>query len=714
MKQLRQVSVFVLVGMLWTGWFGSSALYADLVTLNNGDEIFGSISEASAEKVVVLKDGQPLQYVASQVMKIEFETFRMIPGEHAPESVTDPVIRRYLDAPFSETEYPEALRVFLRDEDRLDIDREGTFTLARHHTFVILKETGREAANRSFSYFPDMENFAIAHARSITPGKPGVLGLMGQKGSVHYLSDRTIADETDFSDTPLYARRHTVQFAVPEVGPGSVVDVLFRVNRFKPDPLKPFFFEKIMQGWEPKRLSRLEIRVPKGLRLLFSVEENGIPVSIAQREDGDFLIHTFEASDTPAILEEPLMPGISRMAPRVVCSLEDTWENIARRYHTLLEAKARVAVDDSLLKDLTAKICGPVPDVEGKVRALFGYVAREIELLPISPSEFSHEPIDPVKVFHARQGTMADKAFFYHVLLSIAGIEHSLALVSPFDDGAWRSDVPCLLQGSYLAVEIPGVSGVLSINLPVSQDQSPQVRPTFLQGAAGIRLPSGQPFAIPQVEAEGEGESTRINAGIAENGTLTMEIWSHPRGAMETGYRALKAKRRDELAKMFQQIFHREFPGARLQDFSFTNLEDLNKPVEGYFRLEVPNFALRSGGDLLVIPLPVNKSDYSTANVGAPERRVDLAWSQYYANDQRITLRLPPGYVPYALPEGVISQADGMSYFSAFGFEIDRVTFRDAYRRTIRTLPAGKYVDYRRFIEKMSETADQWIVVKKK
>jgi hypothetical protein len=251
------------------------------------------------------------------------------------------------------------------------------------------------------------------------------------------------------------------------------------------------------------------------------------------------------------------------------------------------------------------------------------------------------------------------------------------------------------------------------MNAPINEYTGPDVRPAFLQGAEGIRLPGGTPVSLAMIAPEGEAQHSEITAEILENGTLKYRETDRVTGTAEADLRTFRSLRQEEIEKTFQQIVHGDFPGARLTGVRFENLDDLTKPLSVEFGMEVPEFALKSGDDLLVFPIPVMKSSYKASEVGAVERRENLAWETFNHAEQTISVKLPPGYSVYALPQGTTAWADGFLYASSVGFAADTLRFRDLYRRTVRELPATKYESYKRFVEERSKTPTQWIVIRR-
>jgi len=715
LNHTKNASMSVVCFLVSLAMFGLTfSVNADVLTFNNGNEIFGNALSISSGVIEFEAVGGKQIYQATQAMKLEFETYKTVPGETTPASIKDPIIKKLLEKTPTSDEFPQASKIDVLDEDEFDIASDGSFKHTTHDIFVVIKEKAREYANHSFTYFPDIENYEVLYGRSITPPKGGFLGIIGgTPGSVRYISDQTVADETDFSRYPLYQKRHTVKFAIPEVNPGTIVDRKYSVIRNKCDPLRPFFAEKLFRGFEPRLVSRLIIRVPCEKKLLYKIEENGVSLSVNIHESNGKMVHIFEASGTTAILQEPEMPSVERIAPRVVCTLEDRWEDIAARFEKVISPIREKAMKDPSVKQALETACNNKTTNDEKTLAIFQFVGKEISLVGIAAKAYSFEPTDPEKILKLKQGNWTDKVFLYHVLLTMAGIQNRLVLFRTKNEGEWVSGAPNLMQSSFMTVELKNMPALLSMNIPQSETSSPDIRPSFMQGARGFTIPEGEMIDIPLTVPEKEGEKSVCEAWIKEDGSLKMKMNMFPMGQGETSLRALKYLRGDEKKKALENYLHNDYPGAKLLNYDLPNLDDMRKPVSLAMEFEVADFVVKSGSDLVAIPLPLGKAEYSAAKVGSPQRISDFNWPTLWHDEKNIIIHLPKGFTLYALPEGSYGFTDGLFYHSSFGYEIGKITFRDVFIRDSDILSVSDYPSYKKFIEDRSQTMNQWIIIAK-
>ncbi|MFZ2960246.1 MAG: DUF3857 domain-containing protein [Candidatus Ozemobacteraceae bacterium] len=682
-------------------------VHADVITLNNGDELSGTVVHADSAGLEFFTGGATSTFSASQMVKVEFESLRSIPGEETIESIKDPLVLAALKTPLTEKEFPEASLVDILDEDVFDVTSTGTWVYTSHHIFTVLKEKAREEANHAFSYFPDIESQEIVFGRSITP--PGE----GSLGSVRYVADRTIADEAENFQFPQYQRQHTVKFAIPEVNKGTIVDRMYRIKRIKADSLKPFHFEKLFRGFEPKQRVRLVVRVPDEISLNVSVEERDGKIIVERHSEGGKTEYSFTASNTTPVMEEPSMPDLDRTAPRVILSISPEWKQVASSFAERIAPIEARALESPDLKAACDKIVGNATEPDAKARALFGFVSGKISLVNVDPNGFTHEPLDPVTVLHQRQGNLLDKSFLYHCLLKHCGVDNRLALIRPWDDGNLATSAPALTQLRIMAVEIPEVKGALRLNVPESEFLSPDIQPAFLQGGQGIVLPSGDMISIPLVSPDLEGVSIHMDCEIHEDGTLFVHQAETPYGNSDSEWRKLKSMSADEIRKLISEALHEAFPGAKLLAFEPKNLDDVTKQMSLITEFSVPDYVIRSGTDLLAIPIPVEKSEYSAAQVGIPVRQNPMSWETLRSTKRSIRIKLPKGYTLHALPDSLFFEGSGFLYRSSFGYVVDRVLFKDEFRRERNELSSSDYPVFKRLIELRAKTADQWIIVKK-
>ncbi|MBF0547359.1 MAG: DUF3857 domain-containing protein [Candidatus Riflebacteria bacterium] len=687
----------------------------DVLTLNNGDELFGDAISANQGLVQFKTPEGVRKLTATEVLKLEFESFRKIDGEDSPEKIKDPVVRDSLANFPDEDHYQQAARVDVLDEERYDLNNDGTFSSEFRELFAVLKEKAREDANFSFSYFPDIEDFQIVYGRSVSPGAGGLASFLGtgQKGSVRYLSDRTIADESDFAEIPFYQRRHTVKFAIPEVNAGTLVDVKFRVIRKKNDPLKPFFVEKHFQDFEPSKISRLIVSVPKGKKVLYKLEEKSVKVKTQIQEENGRTIYSFEAADVPALLEEPQMPSLARMVSRVTFSVENDWTKVAETIRNLVVPLEEKALKDPVLSDFVEKTCQGKMKLSEKARALYICLARDISVVGVSPEDFSYQPSDPVEIIKRRQASLYDLGFLYHVCLRKLGVENELLLLREKETGNLVSEVPTFAQLGIIGVKIASESGPFAFNLPVCSEVGPEYLHPAIQGAVGISIQTGLPVEIPMIQCDNESRQVVSKVRILENGSIRVSRVTKYSGNFEIDMRSYKNFREKEIRVSLENIIHDEFHGAKLLDFKFENLQDVTKPLSLSIEFEVPDFALKSGGDFLVLPLPVDQSEYSATLVGPNVRQSDFYWPIKTQRSQEMEILIPEGYSIYAFPTGDWAAFGSLFYHSSFGFEINKVIFRDVYQRDTDLIPSENYKFFKKLIEEKSKTSERWIVFKK-
>ncbi len=700
------VATLFLAALILAG--GCAPASADVVTLNNGDELFGTLTRADAERIELVRNGSTTTWLVSQVVKVEFESFRAIPGEDTIESIKDPLIVAALKSPPTAKEYPQAARVDILDEFVIELTGRDTWTRTTRHIFAVLKEKARENANTSYGYFPDLDTQAILWGRSITPAKDGV-----GSGSVRYVADRTIADEADFYATPQYQRQHTVKYAIPEVNVGTIVDRCHRISRIKGDPFKPFGFEMSFRGTEPKKLARLIVKAPKDVPLSVEISERGAPILHEQREEDGKVVHVFTATDTPSILGEPGMAPLSQFVTRVNVSVPSSWAELIGDYAARVAPIASKALDTPAVQEACTRAIGNATEPLAKARALFGFVAREISYVGVAPGDFSHEPRDPALVLQQRQGNLLDKNFLYHCLLLRAGVPHNLVWLRPWRTGHLATGTPYFGQTSVLAVEIPDATDAMRLNLPTNELQSPNVQAALVQGAQGVRLPTGERLNVPLAAPETQGSTTTDKCEIGLDGTLTVQRTIRMRGEDESAWRGLKQLRAEHIRKLMEQSLHDEFPGAVLGNFEIVNLHDVTLPLSAVYDFTVPEYAIRSGNDLLAIPIPVAKNAYSAAGVGIPSRQTPMAWSTLTCERHTVSIKLPKGFTLHALPDSIFAGMPGYTYRSSFGFLVDRVLFFDEVRRDRQVLSPEEYPEFKRAVEERSKTADQWIVVRR-
>ncbi|HEX4047074.1 MAG TPA: DUF3857 domain-containing protein, partial [Elusimicrobiota bacterium] len=269
----------------------AGAARADIVFLNSGEELSGSVVSVSSAAVALRADGKETSYPVDRVLKVKLVRVFGVPGEEKAADVADPALKAVLKAPASPADYPDDGEVTYLDDKSCDIGSDRRAVCTHRVIQLVLRERDKEkAANVRFDYLDGRETGSIDWARSINGGK------------ISNLDDTSVEAGSEYSQYPAYDRLRSLKFALPDVATGSVVDYRDRVESEVGVATQPFTSSMFFRAFEPAVLTRFTVTAPKDLPL--GVVESGLPKdAVVRREDlrGGRVRRTWEVRGAPSI-----------------------------------------------------------------------------------------------------------------------------------------------------------------------------------------------------------------------------------------------------------------------------------------------------------------------------------------------------------------------------------------------------------------------------
>jgi hypothetical protein len=215
----------------------------------------------------------------------------------------------------------------------------------------------------------------------------------------------------------------------PELGPGDVVEVAFRSWTAGPvggraDP--PFYRLDYAggQSTHPVVYNEVDIESPHEHPIYADVV-NGRPDTHDEHDEGDKHVERLIWDKPVSAPDEPLAPPASEYLPTVVLSTFKDWSSFRAWY---AEAVRGFTEPDAQVRALAAKLTAGRATKDGKLRALFDFVADDIRYVNYVSGEW-WLPNRPQQLLARREGDCDDKALLLITLLKAVGIEAQEVMV---------------------------------------------------------------------------------------------------------------------------------------------------------------------------------------------------------------------------------------------------------------------------------------------
>jgi len=215
----------------------------------------------------------------------------------------------------------------------------------------------------------------------------------------------------------------------PELAAGDVVEVAFRSWTAGPvggrgDP--PFYRLDYAgsQSTHPVLHNEVIIDSPSD-RPIYADVVNGAPDRREEKVEGNRHVVRLVWESPVAVPDEPLAPPLSEVIPTVVLSTFRDWSAFRGWYG---EAVRGFTEPDAQVRQLAARLTRGETSRDGKLRALFDFVADDIRYVNYVSGEW-WLPNRPQQVLARREGDCDDKALLLITLLKAAGIDAQEVLV---------------------------------------------------------------------------------------------------------------------------------------------------------------------------------------------------------------------------------------------------------------------------------------------
>ena len=615
---------------------------------------------------------------------------------------------------------PETGAVILLDEQSVRVRPDGTIVGTGRRAAWILRQSGVESAGRLV--------LAKTHDSEIR----AMTGWNVTKGRAPAMATMKDVIETGLAPDTLYSDISVLTLPAPGVGPGSVVGFEWETER------KPISLEDIFEFQTdlPVARARYALTVPAG----WTIEPFWVNWKPQEGQPGTArgTSRVWEFVDVPAIEEEPLMPEARSLAGRLGVHIKppgpdrrslSSWADIGAWYEAFPRAlRAPDAAVSAKARELTAG----APDALSRLRALAGFVQREIRYVAVEIGVGGFRPHPAASVLANRYGDCKDKATLLASLLEAAGLASYYILVNTAR-GNLTPDSPASLYSFnhiVLAVCLPDdVTGeglpALAVHprlgrLLVFDPTYPYASlgrlPYYLQGNTALLVAngSGELLTLPMPEPKDNLLDRQGRFTLRADGTLEGHVRETRRGTLADATReALTDATGEERTKFIEAFLAAFFAGSTLLG---SEVKDLDEPLRDLvltYDVRIPNYAKIAGGMLVVRPRVLGDKRGRLEPNGDKPRLYPIDFGTTSEQRDEFVIELPGGYKVEGLPPA----ADLDLAFAAFSSRTEGqehgLVFRREYRVVQPVLPADRFEEAVKLFRAMDADQRQSVLLKK-
>lgn len=383
-----------------------------------------------------------------------------------------------------------------------------------------------------------------------------------------------------------------------------------------------FFREQDIGYWR----SEFVVVSPKGRDLI--IETNGAVPEPTVDESGPTVVRRWRVDKSPAALVEPGAVPIRELLPNVRIG----WGiSLERRLHNLVDTFEDQSVPDPRLRRIARRIVKGIPesDTDERAKRVYRWVLANIE---------QGRERDGRRIVIGRSGDLGFGFLYLTRLLNIptdiAVVENGLAQPpkGPISEAEafnnfvirlrtnrgerWLTVRDRFTPFGYLPAQLRGQEGYLLV-----QD-TPKVK-TSTEGS------------FDGVVYEGQGEIRPTgSASLALSRRFVGKYAIGVRGSIE---QVPEAQLHDAVES---QLLAKDLPGASLVKVEVLDRDDLDKPLTLEMQTEIPDFARRAAGGLVLSP-PFNPTLSNLATL--PSRQTTLLLGEASRVEIHLRMKLPEG-----------------------------------------------------------------------
>jgi hypothetical protein len=464
------------------------------------------------------------------------------------------------------------------------------------------------------------------------------------------------------------ARDKVIMFKNLEVG--DCIEYHYLDSLFNPPMDGQFDGGDIFQTTEPILRKEMTVTGPKSRPLKYMIK-NG-EVDFEKKEEGDRIAYRWHAENVPKIVTEPAMPSLYEIAPLVIYTTVESWEEISRWWGGIAESKYEMS--DELQAEVVSLTEGKTTRDE-KVDAIYHFVAQKVRYMGLGTGKKKgFEPKPAAETYETKYGVCRDVAALMVAMLREADVDCEIVLTSA--GSKVYEDVP-YMGFNHAIVAINNDDGSYTYADPTvenSVDWLPAVeaeQQVLVCNAGGSTLAD-----TPYSPAEDNMGHIKAVSNLSGPGLYTSEVSMTMHGFYDMALRSFfKRIPPAQLKMIFGYILQGVYPGAMLTGFTTSDPEDLTKPLELNLSYQIPDYPLDADEFVLVkSPMAlgvfelISQSVFASASL--PERNYPWNLGFTFGATEEETITLPPGLKLKAVPDAVSKEFGPIEYKMTYSTDL--------------------------------------------
>ncbi len=614
-------------------------------------------------------------------------------------------------------EYPDADAVILSDVHnvRVEVNREGKVETNVYVTKVIklLRNVNEHASIEIPVYSGNSLNGLSA--RTIEPdGSTIVL----RKGDFHTITGSG-------NDYIFYSDEKKVRFTFPAVTKNCVIEYHYIMHESHP------FIEDIweIQQMYPVLDNVYSLTLPA--RLLVPPQNGGYGwnwrykvyncsmgapayhVNPDENPDYETVTLTWTKKDIPAFKPDPRMPPYLDLIQYVkfAPSRWKTWDDISEWYYGFL-FKPQMDITPEISEKADELTQGCQTDSE-EIERVFDFI-QTLRYVAIELGEGGYIPSKPATVLERMYGDCKDKSILLVSLLRSLGIAAKPVLVLTSDEGKVDPSFPSWMF-NHMIVKVtihggrdywldPTVGHCALGEIPYPDEGTNALVLNYDNTSEVERIPSST--FTQNVE--------NISAGVIldKRGDADYDVGMRFIGQDNFITRStIAGLSHDEMLRYCKSLLAGSYMNATVEDYSFKNTADFDKPFILQFNMEVADVLQKQGGVVLLDVDPFRfTGDWKWLD--RDHRAYNLRFDYPRTATKTLNIMLPPGYSVKTLPAPTVIKCPGLYYSRIFTIGVNgHLGISETFAVTRRDISAKDYKSVKEFAEKVDRIRNELVML---
>jgi len=297
-------------------------------------------------------------------------------------------------------------------------------------------------------------------------------------------------------------------------------------------------------------------------------------------------------------------------------------------------------------------------------------------------------------------------------LLKEAGISGKYVVIyGGRDEPPLVDDFPSL-QGNHVIACVPLSKDTIWLEC-TSQTESAGFMGSFTGDRKAILIDEtgGHIVNTPSYSSSDNVQSRVVSASINAAGSLDAEVVTTYKGTkQELPHDLIYETSNDEREKYLNDLFH--LPTYKVEKSRYEEQKGAMPVIKEYLHVLSPNYANITGKRMFIAPNLFDKSNYRLPQDSV--RRYDFVDDRAFRDIDSITINIPAGFQPEAVPSDVNIDNKFGKYSASVKVLADKIIYYRRWEETVARFPPSDYAALVKFYEQMYKADHTRVVLVKK